>query len=79
MLIAGIIISIVGLLLHLFSEFASAFCVGFQGRNIKALYDGLTTRERQLLDFARKKNMPVYGELLERLMVNRKIKVRLSF
>ena len=78
MLIFGIIISIVGLLLHLVSEFASAFCVGFQGRNIKTLYDGLTTRERQLLDFARKKNMPVYGELLERLMVDRKIKVILT-
>jgi len=72
-MIAGIIISILGLIYYCFAELSTAFCVGFQGKNITQLYSVLTTRERQLLDFVRKKNMPVFGELLDRLMVTKNI------
>ena len=72
-MIAGIIISILGLIYYCFTELSSAFCNGFQGKNITQLYADLTTREKQLLDFVRKKNMPVFGELLDRLMIAKNI------
>ena len=47
----------------------------FLGRDISTLYRALNTRERQLLDFVRKKNMPVFGELLDKLYIAKNIKV----
>ncbi|XP_066914751.1 innexin inx3-like [Clytia hemisphaerica] len=73
-IVAGIIISIIGFLMHIFSDFTAAFCIGFQGRDISTLYRALNTRERQLLDFVRKKNMPVFGELLDKLYIAKNIK-----
>lgn len=73
-LIVGIGVSILGLLIHLITEFSSVFCIGFQGHDLTRLYSTLTTREKQLLDFVRKKNMPVFGELLDRLMQIKGIK-----
>lgn len=74
MLIFGIVISIGGLIMHCLGELSSAFCIGFQGADITRLYGQLTTRERQLLEFVRKKNMPVFGGLLDKLMEKRGIK-----
>ena len=68
MLIFGIVISILGLLKHIFDEVSSLFCIGFQGEDVEKVYTRLSSRERQYMDFIRKKNLPAFGELLQHLM-----------
>lgn len=76
MLVCGIAISIFGLIKHIFNQISAVFCVGLQGEDVERVYAHLTTREQQYMDFIRRKNMPVFGEVLHRLMEAKGMKRR---
>ncbi|XP_065649982.1 innexin inx2 [Hydra vulgaris] len=68
--IIGMIISSIGFLWKLVNHF---ILVGFlyQGSEAKKVYEMLTFREREYLEFVRKKNMTIYGELIRKLKDDR--------
>ena len=64
--ILGMIISSIGFILKLVDHIVA---VGFlsQGSEAKKVYESLTFREREYLEYVRRKNMPVYGKLVRKL------------
>lgn len=68
MLIFGIVISILGLIKHIFSQVTSICCLTIEGEDAQRVYPQLSMRERQYLDYIRRRNLPVFGEMLQRLM-----------
>lgn len=62
--IAGIIISVIGLLIQVFDHLLTITCFMHQGSpEAKAVLKRLTFREFEYLEFVRKKNMELYNEL----------------
>jgi len=70
MFIFGIVVSILGLAKHVFSKIFSICNYDGENEEVKRIYSRLTTREKEYLDFVRRKNMPVYGGILRKLREN---------
>lgn len=68
MLVFGIVISILGLIKHIFDQAATTCCLTIEGEDAQRVYPSLAIRERQYMDYIRNKNLPVFGELLQRFM-----------
>ena len=67
LLAIGIVVSIVGLLRHMFKYICLECFPGIEGEDVTRFYSKLSMRERELMDYIRLKNIPVFGELMERL------------
>jgi len=71
MLVCGIVVSILGFVYHIFDHFFH-FCRN-RGSDVLALYKKLTVRERQYLEYIRRKNMTHYGDLVRAIIRERNI------
>jgi len=69
-LIFGIVISIIGLILLIVHYAIGIFGIKTRTPGSKKLFKALSFRELEYLEFIRKKNVILYGEVLERLRVN---------
>jgi len=64
-MVAGIIIAIVGLIIHLVDHIITALCfLRGSGEGGRKMYKKLCLRECQYLEYIRRKNMPLYGNVL---------------
>lgn len=66
-LVFGIIVSIVGLMKHIYSLVANTVFVDAHGTDVNKAYKHLTAREKEYMNFIRRKNMAVFGELIKKL------------
>jgi len=66
-MIISVIISVIGFLLHLSSLFEVIGCFCHDTGSVQRIYKVLTLRECEYLTFIRRKNMPLYGEVLRHL------------
>lgn len=66
-LVFGIIVSILGLLYHIFKQISLQLFNIKNGEAVKEVYRNLSPREREYMEFIRRKNRPVFGEILHRL------------
>lgn len=69
--ILGMIISCIGFITQLVDHLITITCFLSQGSQAKRVYQSLTLRECEYLEFIRKKNMPVYGKLIRKLKEER--------
>ncbi|XP_057305804.1 uncharacterized protein LOC130644282 [Hydractinia symbiolongicarpus] len=65
--ILGIVISIVGFLKYFFDLFMASSTSDVEGEDLKVLFRNLTSREKEYMKFVRRKSMPIFGELLQKL------------
>lgn len=65
--VIGIIISVLGLLKHMFKVIWNDCVPSFEGEDITNLYASLSIRERELMDYIRLKSIPIFGELMKRI------------
>lgn len=65
--ILGIVISIVGFLKYFFDLFMASSTSEVEGEDLKVLFRNLTSREKEYMKFVRRKSMPIFGELLQKL------------
>jgi len=68
---AGIIISVMGLLFKLLGHATTLYCLLRQGSTAKKIYRMLTIRECQYLEYIRKKDMPLYGQVIQKLKIEK--------
>ena len=71
LLIIGIVISLLGLVLVLFGHLINFACFAAGGDPAKKMFKVLTLRELDYLEYIRKKNIPVYGEVIRKLREER--------
>ena len=71
LLVVGIVICICGLLSALFGHFMTILCFLNSQEPARKMYSVLTFREIDYLEYIRRKNMPIYGELLKKLKDSR--------
>lgn len=69
--ILGMVISCIGFITQLVDHLVTITCFLSQGSQAKRVYQSLTLRECEYLEFIRKKNMPVYGKLIRKLKEER--------
>lgn len=69
--IFGMVISCIGFITQLVDHLITITCFLSQGSQAKRVYQSLTLRECEYLEFIRKKNMPVYGKLIRKLKEER--------
>lgn len=69
--IFGMVVSCIGLIMKLVDHLITITCFLSQGSQAKKVYQALTLRECEYLEFVRKKNMPVYGKLIRKLKEER--------
>lgn len=69
--IFGMVISCVGLIMQMVDHGITMACFLSQGSQAKKVYQSLTLRECEYLEYIRKKNMPVYGKLIRKLKEER--------
>lgn len=69
--IFGMVVSCIGLIMKLVDHLITITCFLSQGSQAKKVYQALTLRECEYLEFIRKKNMPVYGKLIRKLKEER--------
>jgi len=65
--VIGICVSVLGLLNHMFKMVWKDCVPMLDGEDISALYAKLSVRERELMDYIRLKNIPLFGELMSKL------------
>jgi len=65
--IFGMVVSIIGFIMQLIDHVITITCFLSQGSQAKKVYQALTLRECEYLEFIRKKSMPVYGKLIRKL------------
>lgn len=70
-LIFGIIISCVGFLLLLLDHVITLLCVLRQGTMARKMYNVLTLRECEYLEFIRRRDIPLYAEVVQKLRIER--------
>ena len=68
---AGIVICICGLLSALLGHFMTILCFLNSQEPTRKMYSALTFREIDYLEYIRRKDMPIYGELLRKLKDSR--------
>lgn len=71
-MVFAIIVAVVGLLALLVDYFMTATCFLKGGEHTRRMYGQLTLRECQYLEYTRKKNMVLYGEVIQRLKADRR-------
>lgn len=69
--ILGMVISCIGFITKLLDHLVTITCFLAQGSHAKRVYQSLTLRECEYLEFIRKKNVPVYGKLIRKLKEER--------
>ena len=67
----GMVVSCVGLIMQIVDHLITTACFLSQGSQAKKVYQSLTLRECEYLEYVRKKNMPVYGKLIRKLKEER--------
>jgi len=65
-MVASIVVSVVGLILLVAEIFSTIYCRATFGTTGE-VYDKLTLREVQYMEFIRRKNVPLYGDVLAKL------------
>ena len=70
-LVAGIIISCIGLLVLIVDHLIIVWCVLRHGILAEKMYKLLTLREYEYLEFIRHRNMPLYTAIIHKLKVER--------
>lgn len=70
-MIFGIIASVVGLLIQLAEHIMTMACFMRGGAPARKMYQVLTLRECEYLEYIRRKNMPLYGAVIQRLKEER--------
>merc|ERR1719427_1021300 len=71
MILIGIIVSVIGVLMAIFGHVIN-FCVFVTAKDAsKALYNELTTREVDYLEYIRRKDLALYSEVLAKLRDSR--------
>ena len=65
--IVGIVISVLGLLKHMFKIIWNDCVPSIEGEDVTNLYSNLSIRERELMDYIRLKNIPLFGGLMMRI------------
>ena len=69
--IFGMVVSSVGLIMKIVEPIVTTVCFLSQGSQAKKVYQSLTLRECEYLEYVRKKKMPVYGKLIRKLKEER--------
>ena len=69
--IFGMIVSCVGLITQIINHLITKTCFLSQGSQAKKVYQSLTLRECEYLEYVRKNNLPVYGKLIRKLKEER--------
>ena len=69
--IFGMLVSSIGLVMKIVDHIITADCFLSQGSQAKKVYQSLTLREREYLEYIRKKNMTIYGNLIRKLKEER--------
>ena len=64
---ASILVSSTGLIMQIVSHLITTTCFISQGSEAKKVYQSLTLREREYLEYVRKKSISVYGKLMRKL------------
>jgi len=77
-LIVGILVSILGFVYHIFDHFFNWLCFRRRGDDVTAVYKKISVRERQYLEYVRRKNLASYGDLVRAIMEDRDIRSRSS-
>lgn len=70
-IIASIVVSIIGIILNVGGHFIAMACFLRDGNPTKGINKILTLRECEYLTFIRRKNIPLYGEVLRKLLQSR--------
>lgn len=70
-MIFGILVSVLGLLVQLLDHCYTITCFLKQGSPARKMYKRLTLRECEYLEFIRRKDLPLYGEVLRKLKEDR--------
>ena len=65
--IFGMIISCIGFIMQVVDHVITITCFLSQGSHAKKVYQSLTLRECEYLEFIRKKNLTIYGQLIRKL------------
>jgi len=65
--VIGIIVSVLGLFNHMGKVIWNDCIPSFEGEEIANLYANLSIRERELMDYIRLKNIPMFGEMMKRV------------
>ena len=65
--IFGMIISCIGFIMQVVDHVITITCFLSQGSHAKKVYQSLTLRECEYLEFIRKKNLAIYGKLIRKL------------
>lgn len=70
-MVFAIVVSVIGLLALLSDYIMTATCFVNQGEPARKMFGKLTLRECHYLEFIRKKNLPLYGEVIQKLKGDR--------
>lgn len=65
--VIGIVVSVLGLLKHMVKIIWNDCIPSFEGEGVANLYANLSIRERELMDYIRLKNIPMFGEVMRRI------------
>ena len=71
LLIIGIVVSTIGLVMLLFGHLVHVVCFATGGDPAKRMFRVLTLRELDYLEYIRKKDIPVYGKVIQKLRDDR--------
>jgi len=65
--VIGVVISVLGLVKHMVKIIWNDCIPALDGSDITKVYSKLSVRERELLDYIRMKNIPMFGELIKKI------------
>jgi len=65
--VIGVVVSVLGLLKHMVKIIWNDCMPALDGDDITKVYSKLSVRERELLDYIRMKNIPMFGELVKKI------------
>jgi len=65
--VIGIVVSVFGLVKHMVKIIWNDCIPALDGSDVTKLYSRLSIRERELMDYIRMKNLPMFGELMKRI------------
>ena len=65
--VIGICVSVFGLVKHMVKIIWNDCIPALDGSDVTKLYSRLSIRERELMDYIRMKNIPMFGELMKRI------------
>ena len=81
MFVFGIIISVLGLIQHGMKQAMAFLAMGNQEEEVKNIYQKVSVREKEYLEFIRRKNLPIFSAVLKKVneinVDNRRYSVRI--